>query len=207
MGKQFGVDLSLPLPGHPPLPRWGFPASPHLTLRGTVVDRVLMDRAQVFHEAVGAQDPAHLAQEHRGAVRPFRSVPPQCARLPRSWRGGGSPTPPSTHLPASGTKGLASAADGQGALPHARKTGCSRSKRAAAETRMRGRGGAVPRGPCGRSHALSTLWTLCAKLFTELISAHPQDNLGGKGIGPACFQRDVVTAPGHTTSVAPDPRV
>lgn len=34
-----------------------------------------MHRAQVFHEAVRAQDPAHLAQEHEEAVRPFGASP------------------------------------------------------------------------------------------------------------------------------------
>lgn len=58
----------------------------------------------------------------------------------------------STHLPASDTKGLASAANGQGAFPHAGEGGCSRSKRAAAE--MEGRGGGWT--PVG-TQALNTL--------------------------------------------------
>lgn len=52
----------------PPLPG---PRPPHLALRGTVIDGVLVHSTQVLHEAVRAQDPAHLDQEDREGVRPL----------------------------------------------------------------------------------------------------------------------------------------
>lgn len=58
-----------------PPPTAGCPDSPHLALRGTVIDSVLVHGAQVLHEPVRAQGPAHLDQEHGEGVRPFRAWP------------------------------------------------------------------------------------------------------------------------------------
>lgn len=137
----------------PPPPTAGSPSSAHLALRGTVVDRVLVYRAQVFQEPVRAQGPAHLDQEHREGVRPFSAFSALIPR-PGSWGQAATRSSP-THLPASGAKALASAADGQGAFPHAREAGCPRPKRVAAEMGVRGRGGVVA-GPPARTRALDT---------------------------------------------------
>ena len=55
---------------------------PHLALRGTVINGVLVHSTQVLHEAVRAQDPAHLDQEHRERVRPL-GAQPNPFRIPR----------------------------------------------------------------------------------------------------------------------------
>lgn len=99
-----------------------------------------MHGAQVPQETVRAQDPAHLDQEHRaggkalwGLANPL--LDPQAGlSYQGAYREGPPPPPPAlTHLPARGTKGLASAANSQGAFPHAGEAGCPRPKRVAAE--------------------------------------------------------------------------
>lgn len=59
MDKQVRRDLTL----EPAWVLW-WPYPPHLVLRGTMKDRVLVHSAQVLQEAIRAQDPAHLDQEH-----------------------------------------------------------------------------------------------------------------------------------------------
>lgn len=82
-------------------PKAGSPASPHLALRGTVIDSVLVDGTQVLHETVRAQGPAHLDREYREGVRPSGAWPPPflipSAALPGPDHGGrryldGTPT-------------------------------------------------------------------------------------------------------------------
>ena len=132
----------------PPLtwPRPVLTTPPHLALRGTVIDGVLVHSTQVLHEAVRAKDPAHLDQEHRERVRPLGAQPnpfrsPRPASTANDCRGRAPHPPILSHLPACDTEGLASATDGQGAFPHAREAGCPRSKRAAAETGVGARSG------------------------------------------------------------------
>lgn len=159
-----------PPPRAPPSPLPG-PRPPHLALRGTVIDGVLVHSTQVLHEAVRAQDPAHLDQEDREGVRPLGAQPnpfriPRPASPTNDRRGRGPPNSGCLTFQPVTLKVLP-------ALPMVRVRSHMPGRLAAQDQRERllrrgwghGVGAASQQGP-----GLSAPQTpLCAKLFLRLI--------------------------------------